>query len=155
MLHTLVMVIHVLASIGLIVLVLLQQGKGADAGAAFGSGASSTVFGSQGSGSFLTRTTAALATVFFITSLTLAYMAGHGAKQSSNVLDIAPKTSTQQGGAGKGESKSQPPTAPAEHKGAPEAPAKSTSPKGTSSESSQSGTQGKPAAPHSDVPVVQ
>lgn len=153
MLHTLVMVIHVLASIGLIVLVLLQQGKGADAGAAFGSGASATVFGSQGSGSFLTRTTAALATVFFITSLTLAYMAGHGAKQSSNVLDIAPKTSTQQqDAADKGGAKA---PAPTEQKAAPEAPAKSTSPSGTSSESSQSGKQGKPAAPHSDVPVVQ
>jgi len=166
MLHTLVMVIHVLASIGLIALVLLQQGKGADAGAAFGSGASATVFGSQGSGSFMTRTTAALATVFFITSLTLAYMAGHSAKQSSSVLDIGPKTSTQQGPAKSKQDQSQPgestPKAPAPASKAPsseapasKAPAQSTSSSGASSESSQSGKQGKPAAPHSDVPVVQ
>ncbi|MFE8032985.1 preprotein translocase subunit SecG, partial [Thiohalocapsa marina] len=56
-------------------LILIQHGKGADAGAAFGSGASATVFGAQGSGSFLTRTTAILATLFFITSIALAYFA--------------------------------------------------------------------------------
>lgn len=66
-------VIHVLICIGLVGLVLIQHGKGADAGAAFGSGSSATVFGSEGSGSFLTRVTAILATCFFITSLLLAY----------------------------------------------------------------------------------
>jgi preprotein translocase subunit SecG len=71
--HTIVIVVHMFVSIGLIGLVLIQHGKGADAGAAFGSGASSTVFGSRGSASFLTRTTAILATTFFITSLTLGY----------------------------------------------------------------------------------
>ena len=60
-------------AIALVVLVLLQQGRGAEAGAAFGSGASSTVFGSRGSSSFLSRITAMLATGFFVTSLTLAY----------------------------------------------------------------------------------
>ena len=60
MLHNVILVIHVLVAIGVIGLVLVQQGKGADAGAAFGGGASSTVFGSQGSGSFLTRATAAI-----------------------------------------------------------------------------------------------
>jgi preprotein translocase subunit SecG len=65
---------HVLLSIGLVGLILIQHGKGADAGAAFGSGASSTVFGSQGSASFLSRTTAILATLFFISSLILAYL---------------------------------------------------------------------------------
>ncbi len=73
MVHTLILVAHVVVAVALIALVLLQQGKGADAGAAFGSGASSTMFGSQGSASFLSRTTAVLATVFFMTSLTLAY----------------------------------------------------------------------------------
>lgn len=73
MFHTLILVAHVVVAVALIALVLLQQGKGADAGAAFGSGASSTMFGSQGSASFLSRTTAILATVFFMTSLTLAY----------------------------------------------------------------------------------
>lgn len=74
MLHNIILVIHVLVAIGVIGLVLIQQGKGADAGASFGGGASATVFGSQGSGSFLTRATGILATVFFITSLSLAYI---------------------------------------------------------------------------------
>jgi len=74
MLHNILLVIHLLVAIGVIALVLLQQGKGADAGAAFGGGASSTVFGSQGSSSFLTRATGILATIFFITSLSLAYL---------------------------------------------------------------------------------
>ena len=74
MLHNILLVIHLLVAIGVVALVLLQQGKGADAGAAFGGGASSTVFGSQGSSSFLTRATGILATIFFITSLSLAYL---------------------------------------------------------------------------------
>jgi len=77
--ETLVLVVHVLVSLLLIGLILLQQGKGADAGAAFGSGASQTVFGSQGTGSFLSRTTAFLALVFFITSISLAVFAKHNA----------------------------------------------------------------------------
>jgi len=68
-------VFHLLLAIGLIGLILIQHGKGADAGAAFGSGASSTVFGARGSGSFLTRLTAILATLFFLTSMALAYFA--------------------------------------------------------------------------------
>jgi preprotein translocase subunit SecG len=68
-------VLHLLLAIGLIALVLLQHGKGADAGAAFGSGASSTVFGAQGSGNFLSRSTAIIATLFFLTSIALAYFA--------------------------------------------------------------------------------
>lgn len=71
----LLLVIHVLVSIALIVLVLLQHGKGADMGAAFGGGASQTLFGSRGSATFLSRTTAVLATIFFLTSLSLAYLA--------------------------------------------------------------------------------
>jgi len=69
------LLIHVLIALGLVALVLLQQGRGADAGAAFGSGASATVFGAQGSASFLSRATAGLATGFFITSLILGYFA--------------------------------------------------------------------------------
>lgn len=68
-------VLHLVLAIGMIALVLLQHGKGADAGAAFGSGASSTVFGAQGSGSFLSRSTAVIATLFFVTSIALAYFA--------------------------------------------------------------------------------
>jgi len=70
---SIILSIHVIIAVVLIGLILVQHGKGADAGAAFGSGASSTVFGSQGSASFLTRLTAGLATAFFLTSLTLAY----------------------------------------------------------------------------------
>ena len=76
MLATLLLVVHVIVTVLIIGVVLLQHGKGADAGAAFGSGASATVFGSRGSASFLTRATAALATLFFITSLSLAYLSG-------------------------------------------------------------------------------
>lgn len=73
--QTILTVLQVFLSLGLIGLVLIQHGKGADAGAAFGSGASATVFGAQGSGSFLTRLTAILATLFFLTSMALAYYA--------------------------------------------------------------------------------
>jgi len=71
------LVIHVALAIGLIGLVLIQHGKGADAGAAFGSGASSTVFGARGSASFLTRVTTLIASLFFLTSLSLFYLAAH------------------------------------------------------------------------------
>ncbi len=73
MLYQILIVFHVLIAIGIVVFVLLQQGKGADVGAAFGSGASGTVFGARGSASFLSRTTAILAALFFLTSLSLAY----------------------------------------------------------------------------------
>ena len=86
MLHNVLLIVHLLVAIGVVALVLLQQGKGADAGAAFGGGASSTVFGSQGSGSFLTRATGVLATVFFITSLSLAYLSIQN-KNPTSVVD--------------------------------------------------------------------
>jgi preprotein translocase subunit SecG len=73
--YTVFIVLHIIIAASLITLVLLQQGKGADAGSGFGAGASSTVFGSRGSGSFLSRITAMLATGFFLTSLILAYFA--------------------------------------------------------------------------------
>lgn len=81
--ETVILIVHVLAAATLVALILLQQGKGADMGAAFGSGASSTVFGSQGSASFLTRGTATLATIFFLTSLSLAYFTNQGTSRSS------------------------------------------------------------------------
>ena len=73
--QTVIVVIHVIVAISIIGLVLVQQGKGADAGASFGAGASQTVFGSSGSGNFLVQTTTVLATIFFVTSLTLAIFA--------------------------------------------------------------------------------
>ena len=73
-LFSVVLVVHILAALGVIGLVLVQHGKGADMGAAFGSGASGSLFGATGSANFLSRTTAVLATVFFVTSLLLAYV---------------------------------------------------------------------------------
>jgi preprotein translocase subunit SecG len=72
--ETLLLVIHILAALALVGLVLLQHGKGADVGAAFGSGASGSVFGSAGSANFLSRATAILAVIFFLTSLGLTYL---------------------------------------------------------------------------------
>jgi preprotein translocase subunit SecG len=77
-------VIHVIVSIGLIFVVLLQQGKGAEVGAVFG-GSSATIFGSSGAGNFLTKMTTGMAIVFMITSLTLGYFAGH--KPSATIFD--------------------------------------------------------------------
>ncbi len=73
-LQTILMILHVLVAFALIGLILLQHGRGADSGAAFGSGASSTVFGARGSANFLSRTTAVLAIVFFSNSLVLAHL---------------------------------------------------------------------------------
>ncbi|MGC3980117.1 MAG: preprotein translocase subunit SecG [Steroidobacteraceae bacterium] len=75
-LQTATLILHMFLCVGIVGLVLLQRGKGADAGAGFGAGASGTVFGARGSSSFLSRTTAILATLFFVTCLTLTYMGG-------------------------------------------------------------------------------
>ena len=73
----LILVIHVIAALAIIGLVLLQHGKGADVGAAFGGGASGSVFGATGSANFMSRATAVLAVMFFATSLGLTYFSGH------------------------------------------------------------------------------
>src|SRR3970282_2126039 len=78
--ETLLLVIHVLAALAIVGLVLLQHGKGADVGAAFGSGASGSLFGASGSANFLSRTTAVLAAVFFLTGMGLTYYAGQKAE---------------------------------------------------------------------------
>lgn len=88
MLQTIITVCHVLLAAALIALVLFQRGKGAEAGAAFGAGASGTVFGSKGSASFLTRTTGVLAALFFVTSLSLAYL-GSKRQVPTSVLESA------------------------------------------------------------------
>jgi preprotein translocase subunit SecG len=80
------LVIHVITAVGIVGFVLLQQGKGADMGAAFGSGASQTLFGARGSANFLSRTTAILAAIFFCTSLALAYVYSHQSAQSQRSL---------------------------------------------------------------------
>ena len=79
----LVLVIHIFTVICLVILILLQQGKGSDVGAAFGSGASNTMFGSVGSVSFLAKLTASMALIFFITSITLGMLIAREAKQFS------------------------------------------------------------------------
>ncbi|MBN3802906.1 preprotein translocase subunit SecG [Paraburkholderia sp. Ac-20336] len=88
-LKTLIIVVQLLSALGVIGLVLLQHGKGADMGAAFGSGASGSLFGATGSANFLSRTTAVLAAVFFITTLALTYLGAYHAKPSAGVLGAA------------------------------------------------------------------
>ncbi|MGI9238399.1 MAG: preprotein translocase subunit SecG [Woeseiaceae bacterium] len=85
-----VLIAHTLIALLIIVLVLLQRGKGADAGAAFGAGASGTVFGARGSSSFFSRATAVCATLFFVSSLTLAYLSSQGSATPSSLLEDAP-----------------------------------------------------------------
>lgn len=84
--YQLILMLHVIVALMLIGLVLLQHGKGADIGAAFGSGASNTVFGSQGTGSFLFKLTGALILLFFITSLTLSYLVSVQTKRVNQLL---------------------------------------------------------------------
>ena len=79
--------IHILVGLGIIGLVLIQHGKGADMGAAFGSGTSGSIFGASGSANFLSRTTAVLATVFFITSLGLSYLASQAPRSAGSVME--------------------------------------------------------------------
>ena len=90
---TIVLVIHVGTALGIIGLVLLQHGKGADMGAAFGSGSSGSLFGATGSANFLSRTTAILAVVFFLTSLGLAHLATVKPKEGGTVMDAVPAPS--------------------------------------------------------------
>ena len=85
-----VLITHTLIAIGVIALVLLQRGKGADAGAGFGSGASGTVFGARGSASFFSRATAVLATAFFLSSLALAYLSSQRTDAPDSLLENAP-----------------------------------------------------------------
>jgi preprotein translocase subunit SecG len=111
--QTLVLVLHILAAVGIVVLVLLQHGKGADMGAAFGSGSAGSLFGSAGASNFLSRTTAVLAAVFFATSLGLTYFSAP--TKSSGVIEHLDATAAKPGAEGKTEVK---PAAPA-----PSAPA--------------------------------
>jgi preprotein translocase subunit SecG len=118
-------IIHVIVSVGLILVVLLQTGKGAEVGAVFG-GSSSTIFGSSGAGNFLTRLTTGMAIVFMMTSLTLGYFAGR--KPSATIFDnrtpaaqpAAPMQPQQQR---TGPSSTESPTPATPDKGSPEKPA--------------------------------
>ncbi len=97
-LQTLLLVLQVLVAVGLIAIILVQHGKGADAGAAFGSGASSTVFGAQGSGNFLTRATSVLALVFLLNSLALAYIANIRVSEDKSLMQGQAQESVMQTG---------------------------------------------------------
>lgn len=94
MVHAIVLVVHVFLAVAIIGLVLLQRGKGADAGAGFGAGASGTVFGARGSSTALSKATAVLATLFFVTSLALAFLGGQTrTEQPTSVLERAAQQS--------------------------------------------------------------
>jgi preprotein translocase subunit SecG len=88
--HTTVLIIHTLIALAIVALVLLQRGKGAEAGAAFGAGASGTVFGARGSSNFFSRATAVLATAFFATSLALAYISSQSSGAPESLLEEMP-----------------------------------------------------------------
>jgi preprotein translocase subunit SecG len=104
-----ILTVHILAAIGVIGLVLVQHGKGADMGAAFGSGASGSLFGATGSANFLSRTTAVLAAVFFVTSLSLAYIASNKPRTTGSVMQDAVKS----------QAVSEPAAVPADKSGSP------------------------------------
>ncbi|ASU39255.1 preprotein translocase subunit SecG [Herbaspirillum sp. meg3] len=89
-LFTVIVVIQVLAALTIIGLVLLQHGKGADMGAAFGSGASGSLFGATGSSNFLSKSTGVAAAIFFIATLALAFVGNHHVSQSGGVMDNLP-----------------------------------------------------------------
>ena len=86
---SIVLTVHILVALVIIGLVLMQHGKGADMGAAFGSGASGSLFGATGSANFLSRATGVLAAIFFLTSLTLAYVASSKPKSTGSVMQEA------------------------------------------------------------------
>ena len=101
-LNSILLVAQVLLSISLIVLILMQHGKGADAGAAFGSGASATVFGARGSGNFLSRATTIIAILFFIVCLSLAYISSNrvapdGVTGSVTAQELEPTLAPEEG----------------------------------------------------------
>ncbi len=88
--HAVILVVHVFLAVAIIGLVLLQRGKGADAGAGFGAGASGTVFGARGSSTALSKATAVLATLFFVTSLALAFLGGRTrTEEPTSILERA------------------------------------------------------------------
>jgi preprotein translocase subunit SecG len=89
MLVNLILVVQILSALGMIGLILVQHGKGADMGAAFGSGGSGSLFGASGSANFLSRTTGVLAAVFFVCTLALAYFGNHRPTSAGSVLERA------------------------------------------------------------------
>lgn len=93
-LFSLVLAVHILVAVAIIGLVLMQHGKGADMGAAFGSGASGSLFGATGSANFLSRATGILAAVFFVTSLALAYIGSNKPKTTGSLMQESVQSQT-------------------------------------------------------------
>jgi preprotein translocase subunit SecG len=135
MLQNFILLFHVLAAGAIVVFVLLQQGKGADMGAAFGSGSAGSLFGSSGSANFMSRMTAIMATLFFITSLGLTYLASNTGV-SRGLMDSVPATPASQIPV---------PGAPAQAPGAAAVPVPSA-PAGPASDAGAKGAAGTPAA---------
>jgi preprotein translocase subunit SecG len=137
-LQTLAVVFHALLAVAIIAIVLLQRGKGADAGAGFGAGASGTVFGARGSASFLSRTTAVLATLFFLSSLGLTYLFSQK-KAPTSVVDTV----------------GQPAPAPATAPGLPALPATpATAPAAGDAPAGNPAATTAPAQPAQDAPAT-
>ena len=101
---TILVVVQVLSALGVIVLVLMQHGKGADMGAAFGSGASGSLFGATGSANFMSRTTGALATVFLVSTLGLAFVTNKSPETTGSVMERAGSSATKPAESGAGAS---------------------------------------------------
>jgi preprotein translocase subunit SecG len=120
LLLTLILALQILAALGMIGLILVQHGKGADMGAAFGSGSSGSLFGATGSANFLSRTTAVLAVVFFVCTLLLAYFGNTRTVRPGSVLETTPASAPA----------ALPPAAPAGSVPAPAAPAGAVPPAG-------------------------
>ncbi|HEV7986733.1 MAG TPA: preprotein translocase subunit SecG [Steroidobacteraceae bacterium] len=124
MLHSVLLIIHFICAFAIVGLVLLQRGKGADAGAGFGAGASGTVFGARGASTALSRATGILAALFMLTSLSLTYVGSHRAAPASSILEQLSQRPAAPAGAAP--TTSAPPTS----NGAPAAPAATVPPDG-------------------------
>jgi len=119
---TLILIVHVIVCIALILIILLQSGKGADIGAVFGGGSSQTVFGSTGAGTFLSKVTIAAAVIFMLTSIILTYFSGKGLVRERSIITEQPPAATST----TGETAPPPATSQPEAQSAkPEAPAAS------------------------------
>jgi preprotein translocase subunit SecG len=115
-----IVVLHVLLAMVIIGLVLLQHGKGADMGSGFGGGASGSLFGATGSANFLSRTTAVLAAIFFVSSLALAYFATQRPRESGSVVDRAPPAQQQKAEPAKPQAEPAKPAPPPTEKSVPQ-----------------------------------
>jgi preprotein translocase subunit SecG len=146
--YTVLTIVHVLACVFLVMVVLLQTGKGADMGAVFG-GSSSTVFGSTGAGNFLTRLTTATAVIFMLTSISLTYLSAQS--RTATIFDNAPAVDVAPPEAPVGEAPPPPPAAEPNAAAAP-ANARAAAPEAPAAPAPQAAA---PEAPAAEVPAAQ